>query len=97
MPSRRAFRFGAADATRRALDWVQHRRGRREKTNAAFAASLYVSFSEAGELLFQLRVSVRLEMGDATLAKKLRADIEQIRRMLLRLIRRLEGEGPPPA
>ncbi len=47
--------------------------------------------------MFQLRVSVRLEMGDATLAKKLRADIEQIRRMLLRLIRRLEGEGPPPA
>jgi four helix bundle protein len=66
------------------------------QTNKAFAASLYSSFSEAGELLFQLRVATRLKMGDAAVALRLRQALENVRRMLTRLIQRLESDTRRP-
>ena len=88
-------RFGLAAQMRRAAISIGSNvfEGAGKQTNKGFAASLYVSFSEAGELLFQLRVAVRLKFGDDKLATKLRRAIERIRQMLVRLIQKLEATG----
>ena len=85
-------RFGLAAQMRRAAVSIGSNvfEGAGKQTNKAFAASLYVAFCEAGELLFQLRVAVRLKFGDVKLPTKLRRAVERIRQMLIRLIRKLE-------
>jgi len=89
-------RFGLAAQMRRAAISIGSNvfEGAGKQTNKAFAASLYVGFSEGGELLFQLRVAVRLKFGDDKLAVKLRRAIERIRQMLIRLIQKLEAPQP---
>lgn len=91
-------RFGLAAQTRRAAISIGSNvfEGAGKQTNKAFGASLYVAFSEGGELLFQLRVAVRLRFGDDKLAVKLRRAIERIRQMLIRLIQKLEAPQPAP-
>ncbi|HMF28846.1 MAG TPA: four helix bundle protein, partial [Candidatus Cybelea sp.] len=89
-------RYGLAAQMRRAAISIGSNvfEGAGKQTNKAFAASLYVAFSEGGELLFQVRVAVRLKFGDDKLAAKLRRAIERIRQMLIRLIQKLEASQP---
>ena len=89
-------RYGLAAQMRRAAISIGSNvfEGAGKQTNKAFAASLYVAFSEGGELLFQLRVAVRLRFGDEKLPAKLRRAIERIRQMLIRLIQKLEETQP---
>ena len=90
--------FGLAAQMRRAAVSIGSNvfEGAGKQTNKAFAASLYVAFSEAGELLFQLRVAVRLKFGDQKAPTKLRRAIERIRIMLIRLIDKLEETPDVP-
>jgi four helix bundle protein len=62
------------------------------QTKKAFIACLYVSHGEACELVFQLRVAIRLQFGDAKLSIELRKRIDHVRQMLANLIRKLESE-----
>ena len=69
-------RFGLVSQMRRAGISIGSNifEGAGRKTNKGFAASLYVSFCEAGELLFQLRVATRLKMGDSAGVANKRAE-----------------------
>jgi len=80
-------RFGLVQQMRRAAVSIGSniaegcgRRGDRELLNY-----LYMAFSSAKELAFQLRVSEGLELGTASERKKLSGDLDQLERMLNRL------------
>ena len=65
--------------------------GAGRQSNRGFAASLYNSYSETVELLFQLRVSRRLGFGKPSIADEIRRLIKDLQNKLRNLIRRVEG------
>ena len=56
-------------------------------TNKGFVAALGVSHSEANEMLFQLRVALRLEFGDRSLGVRVHKKLAHMQRMLSNLIK----------
>src|SRR5262245_57156499 len=85
-------RYGLAAQMRRAAISIGSNifEGAGRQTDRALLASLYIAFGEASELLFQRRIAVRRRMGDERMSVKLGRDLERVRVMLLRLIKRIE-------
>jgi four helix bundle protein len=61
-------------------------------TERGFCASLGVAHGEATELLFQIRLSIRLKFGDRKLGSVVRRADQELGRMLFNLI----GQMKPP-
>jgi four helix bundle protein len=55
-------------------------------TNKGFVASLGVAHMEATELMFQVRVSLRLGFGDRAMGGRVSREIADLRRMIYALI-----------
>ena len=61
-------------------------------TERGFRASLGVAHGEASELLFQIRLALRLSFGDRKLGTVVRRADQELGRMLFNLIDRMEPQ-----
>ena len=61
-------------------------------TERGFRASLGVAHGESSELLFQIRLSIRLSFGDRALGSAVRRADQDVGRMLFNLIDQMEQE-----
>lgn len=84
-------RYGLAAQMRRAAISVGSNifEGCGRTTDRGFRASLGVAHAEASELAFQVRVALRLSFGHASRGEELKAEIENVRRMIFNLMQRL--------
>ena len=62
------------------------------QTNKSFVAYLYSAHGSAGEILFQLRIARKRSCGDPTKADVVYRGLVNIRRMLARLIRKIDDK-----
>jgi four helix bundle protein len=88
-------RFGLTSQLRRAAVPVGSNivEGTQRQGNRAFLAYLHQALGSAAEMQFQLRVAMRLELGDAGTLTALLDQANHIQRMLARLIVALRDRG----
>jgi four helix bundle protein len=92
-----AERYGLISQMRRAAVSIGSNifEGCSRQTNKSFMSYLYRAHGSAGEILFQLRVAVRMSYGDAAKAEMVRRGLINIRRGLAHLIKALRDQGSP--
>jgi four helix bundle protein len=85
-------RYGLAAHMRRAAVSVGSNifEGCSRQTNKSFVAYLYSAHGSAGEILFQLRIARKRSCGDPTKADVVCRGLVNVRRMLARLIRKMD-------
>ena len=85
-------RYGLAAQMRRAAVSVGSNifEGCSRQTDKSLLAFFYISHGSAGEIQFQLRIARKRAYGDPSLATALERQLLNTRRMLARLIRKLE-------
>jgi four helix bundle protein len=90
-----AERYGLISQMRRAAVSIGSNifEGCSRQTNKSFMAYLYRAHGSAGEILFQLRVAVRMSYGDAAKADAVRRGLINIRRGLAHFIKALRDQG----